>query len=269
MMPAPTVRATSWGHLQDELLREAWDPELHRHRSRFVFRGMSRAGDAPACSLMQLGGPYTWLEAHLIRNFRKYAPHASVQEDTVWHWMVLGQHHGLPTRLVDWTWSPMVALHFATQDPACMSDDGVVWAVHVDDAMGLSPDPIRRVWRRQGSLALDIETLASAIPSLEEMAAMAADPWAVFFEPPSLDARIVNQYAVFSALSDPTLTMGAWLERPDVHAAVRARRVILPASLKWEVRDKLDQSNMTERVLMPGLDGLCRWLRRYYGRRTG
>ena len=91
-----------------------------------------------------------------------------------------------------------------------------------------------------------------------------ADDFVLFLEPPSLDDRIVNQYALFSLMSAPDASLDAWVERH--HDLVR--KIVVPADLKWEVRDKLDQANITERVLFPGLDGLSSWLRRYYLPRT-
>jgi hypothetical protein len=82
----------------------------------------------------------------------------------------------------------------------------------------------------------------------------------LFFEPPSLDERIVNQFAFFSIMTDPIAILDDWLvKHPDLY-----RRIIIPAELKWEVRDKLDQANITERVLFPGIDGLASWLKRHY-----
>jgi hypothetical protein len=42
------------------------------------------------------------------------------------------------------------------------------------------------------------------------------------------------------------------------------KRVLIPSKIKWEIRDKLDQANINERVIYPGLDGLSRWLARHY-----
>lgn len=82
----------------------------------------------------------------------------------------------------------------------------------------------------------------------------------LFFEPPSIDERIVNQFAFFSVMPDATYVLDDWLqEQPDLW-----RKIIIPAELKWEIRDKLDQGNITERVLFPGMDGLSHWLRRHY-----
>jgi hypothetical protein len=70
----------------------------------------------------------------------------------------------------------------------------------------------------------------------------------------------VNQYSLFSLLSQPDRALDEWLRaHPELF-----RRVVVPADLKWEVRDKLDEANVTERVLIPGLDGLSSWLARFY-----
>ena len=89
--------------------------------------------------------------------------------------------------------------------------------------------------------------------------------FAVFFEPPALDDRIVNQFAYFSVLSDPALSFDDWLaSRAPGDPAVSWTKIIIPASIKWEVRDKLDQANLNERTLLGGLDDLRSWLRRHY-----
>ena len=86
----------------------------------------------------------------------------------------------------------------------------------------------------------------------------------LFFEPPSLDDRIVNQFALFSLMSRAD---GAARTTGSRAPASSCRRIVIPAELKWEVRDKLDQANITERVLFPGLDGLAPWLKRYFAPR--
>lgn len=259
------VRAESWVDLQERLFEGSWREALGRHRSPFAFRGMARCDYGLKTSLMRLGGDFAEHEGHLLRNFRKYAHRDSVREDSAWNWMALAQHHGLPTRLLDWTFSPFVALHIATEDPAQFDADGVVWCVDYVRANRHLPRALREVLDAEGSDVFTVEMLARAAPTLREFDGLGPEAFVVFLEPPSMDDRIVNQFALFALMSGPTARLDRWLERrPDL-----ARRVVIPASLKWEVRDKLDQANITERVLYPGLDGLSRWLRRYYSPRCG
>ena len=70
--------------------------------------------------------------------------------------------------------------------------------------------------------------------------------------------------ALFATMSSATGVLDTWL---SVHDGL-SRRIIVAAELKWEVRDKLDQANITERVLFPGLDGLATWLKRYFSPRS-
>jgi len=254
------VRAESWGHLHELLFADSWRDRLQRFRSDFAFRGRARPDEPLVPSLVRLGGETRRLETHLLRNFRKYAARGDVPADSVWNWLALGQHHGLPTRLLDWTYSPYVALHFVTADLTRYDEDGVVWLVDYVRAHERVPERLRTALDREGANLFTPELLAEAAPTIDALQRLGEEPFALFLEPPSLDERIVNQYALFSLVSDVALPLDRWLED---HQEL-ARRVVVPAELKWEVRDKLDQANITERVLFPGLDGLSSWLARHY-----
>ncbi len=256
------IRAESWTHLHELLFADSWHEGLARHRSDFVFRGEGLREARLATSLQRLGGAPEQVEPHLLRSFRKYAQRTDVPEDSLWHWLALGKHHGLPTRLLDWTYSPYVALHFATALPHQLERDGAIWLVDFVKTNRLLPRQLQEGLDEEGMNALSGEILRQTAPTLREFDRL-GDDFVVFFEPPALDQRIVNQYALFSLMPSPHARMDDWLERhPEL-----ARRLVLPAELKWEVRDKLDQANITERVLFPGLDGLATWLKRYFSPR--
>ncbi|HET7145610.1 MAG TPA: FRG domain-containing protein [Gaiellaceae bacterium] len=251
-------RATTWLELQELLFADAWNDRLGLFRSSYAYRGCSDARADLSSGLVRIGGDPE-LERQLMRAFRKYATQDAVPHDTAWDWLALGQHHGLPTRLLDWTYSPYVALHFATHNREKYDRDGVVWCIDYVRAHEQLPGDLRTQLREEGANVFTTELLDRAAPRLTDLERY-GDELVLFVEPPSFDARIVNQYALFSVISRADGRLDEWAERQDGIA----QRVVVPAELKWEVRDKLDQANITERVLFPGLDGLSRWLARYY-----
>lgn len=252
---------SSWPDLMEQLFVDSWNPEIMRHRSPYAFRGLSNKDYELSTRLMRLGGNYAGVERHLLRNFRKYAlDDVPKGKDSFWKWLAVAQHFGLPTRLLDWTFSPFVAAHFATCDLERYDVDGAIWCVNFIETNKLLPKKLQHLLDIDGALNLTIEMLDHAVASLPEFDSLALDSFAVFLDPPSLDGRIVNQYALFSMMSNPLALLNDWLEsRPKLF-----RKIVIPARLKWEIRDKLDKANITERTLFPGLDGLAGWLARYY-----
>ncbi|HEU5099502.1 MAG TPA: FRG domain-containing protein [Roseiflexaceae bacterium] len=255
-----TIVVERWDKLNQILYVGSWKENLQRFRSDFAYRGLSSTRHDLQTSLMRLGDNSADLEQHLLRAFRRYAYRYASFADSLWNWLALAQHHGLPTRLLDFTYSPYVALHFATANPAHEHEDALVWCVDYVRGIQFLPDRLKSILRDEGASVFTAEMLSSGAQSLPAFGRLADAPFVAFFEPPSFDDRIVNQFALFALMSQATTRLDDWLQDHDELAF----QVLIPAALKGEVRDKLDQANITERVLLPGLDGLSAWLARYY-----
>jgi FRG domain len=246
-----------------ELMKALYDIPMGRHdryRSDFVYRGLANKAWPLATSLKRLSPGAADVEVPLLRNFAKYSKPGEIPSSDLLFKLSVAQHHGLPTRLMDWTVSPKVAAHFATFEEEHYDKDGVIWCADVVKARSFLPRKLQEKLQNERAFLFSIEMLDS-IHSLEEFDNLGArNAFALFFEPPSLDDRIVNQGAIMSVMPGVGSDIGKFLRNNNL-----AYRIIIPKKLKWELRDKLDQDNVTERMLFPGLDGLSRWLKRYYG----
>jgi hypothetical protein len=270
----PVETPTSWHRMVDTLYAGSFDKKLDRFRSPYVFRGTTQIWPLRT-SLHRMQHPpelIPKIERALRRNFKKYAhSDATAAGDSDWRWLVIAQHHGLPTRLLDWTFSPFAALHFATEELEDMDQDGEIWMVDFIETRRWLPESMLQVLTDDFAWGFSVEMLEKRFPRVEELEVLKglAPEFVLFFEPPSLDPRIVNQSGLFSLMNQPHADLGAWLARKTRERPKLAKRVIVPAALKWEIRDKLDQMNLTERVIYPGLDGLSKWLKRWYSPKSG
>ena len=241
------------------------DPATGRRRSTGVFRGSPDAGQPLLTALDKLGGagaPHgkADLEEFILRSFIRYSrPYLVTPPVNDWEVLVAAQHHGLPTRLLDWTYSPLVAAHFATVDPAATTDRAV-WRLDW-----------KAVHRRFGlpELALLIQDLEGLFGegrtfSPSGLFAQRADakPFACMLEPPSLDVRIVAQSAAFTLCSDKRRPFDAFLEAHDLAGSLT--KLVIPAADRGRIRDQLDLVSVDERRLFPDLDGVAEHLKRYY-----
>jgi hypothetical protein len=203
-----------------------------------MFRGQAREWPLlPSIARLppQLAGYETWgvFENDLIERFAKHAkPLLLAQPSDLEEWLVHAQHHGVPTRLLDWTTNPLKALFWAVEDPRNERRDGVVWA--------FSP----KHWR---------EDVLAPTPLLDD------DRLTPYF-PKQINTRVIAQEGCFVAFPlpegrrrlQPMNDVRAY--RKDVRALAKLR---VPAASKATLRIELRVLGITHRSLYPDLGGIA------------
>ena len=258
------VTVASLGDLIDKVTPTEPDPQTGRRRDSGIYRGDADARWPLLTSLDKLGGalpPHSkaGLEEHILRNFLRYSRPYLPHPENDWEVLVTAQHHGLPTRLLDWTYSPLVAAHFATLEGDAAADR-VVWRLdwkRVHQFFKL-PELAFLIEDLQGILGGDRPLTPWTLFS----APRNAKPFACMLEPPSLNPRIVAQSATFTLCSDKHQSFDSFLEKHGLGSALT--KFIIPAKETARFRDQLDLVDVDERRLFPDLDGVAAEMRRYY-----
>lgn len=173
-------------------------------------------------------------EAAVLDEFERLSvPHLGNRIiSSTWDLLALAQHHGLPTRLLDWSTNPLVALWFAVEKPPERGRDAAIWAFNVDRSSVVNHD--------KSPFAL---------------------PTTKIFRPKHHDSRIVAQSGWF--------TVHKFMDRSGHFSALEKiktnvpslRKLIFPKRYFASIRDDLSRCGINRASLFPDLSGLCDQLR--------
>ncbi len=189
-----------------------------------IYRGVSRE-DYRLIPSMGRKNYNVDLERVVIGMFKRQAlPYTSFVPTTDWEWLTLAQHHGLPTRLLDWTRNPLVALYFAVNtDNSC---DGAVYINREDlniIKVGEQPDPF------------GIEVVSKFLPN-------------------HINNRIIAQDSLFTIHPKPS----------EIFDNSMIDKYIISHKLKAGIKKALAKYGIHPRTLFPDLDGLSSYIKWHY-----
>jgi len=107
--------------------------ETQFNSGSYLFRGQSEDWPLkPKIGRGTLKDDFLAQEQNLLEEFRlRSRPHLVTPERNPWDLLAIAQHHGMSTRLLDWSQNALAALWFAVKDDPKEGDHGVVWGLPV------------------------------------------------------------------------------------------------------------------------------------------
>jgi hypothetical protein len=216
------------------------------------------------------------IENDLYEEFQRCAVQLRVEttpeEDWDWDSYFLMQHHGAPTRLLDFSDGALMALHFAVRNKARNdAADAIVYALdpfllgsHLDEL----PETKRaeKQWKRYArkhpsdELEED-ESERVYLPAIEEDLKELSPPSVpMLLEFPHITRRVAAQRSRFLVFgTDP-----AWLATEAEKSDRLIKSIIVDGGSCYRIRRELKESGITESVIFPDLDGLGREMRQLW-----
>ncbi len=164
-----------------------------------------------------------------------------------WEWLALAQHHGLPTRLLDWSTNPLVALYFAVGDP--ISD------LDVTKEQLTKKDYV-------GDAAFYFLTIKSAFVDVNKVKKPLEHKYVNIYKPPHVSGRIRAQSGVFTIQPDPKQPLNERLKSKAI------RKYRIPYAIREELRKELRLFGVHHASIFPDLDGLSKYLQNVMSERS-
>jgi hypothetical protein len=255
-MLIPPIPFPSWTLLQERLAN---------YDHRWGFRGMGSATWQLQTSLERLlVSPVVEAERYLLTTFQRRAHHY-VRDcpnlDDYLEWLALMQHHGAPTRLLDCTRSPYVALFFALERSLDPNGQSSVWAIDVDACKQsainiLNPSPLGT----NAAVSLGKpDVFQQAFMREHDSTGPPSVPCVAPIQPFRMNERLTIQQGLFLCPAQVTLGFEGNLNAMSL-SGTRVEKLVFPSNLRTEVLAELNKMNINRASLFPGIDGFAQSL---------
>lgn len=215
----------------------AYIEDTFQDQSLILYRGQPQ--DLPLCPGIARNeltyGELLDAEREMLAMFERHSiPFLESAPPTRWDWIALAQHHQLPTRLLDWSLNPLTALWFAVQEPPIDGKDGVLWILAPEDEDEATDEEKQRLEFSRYSL----------------------------FSPSHVSLRMPAQGSWFTV--HKTLAQEPYFEPLERSSEFSSKltKVRIPADKFAHFRFNLNKFGINHASVMPGLDGLGRYIGR-------
>ncbi len=251
--------------------------EQHRNTlgGQLWYRGASNSAYNLAPSIYRhpkarISSEYEKLEKDLISRFRQRSiPFLASSPDNLWDTLFLMQHHRVPTRLLDWTENPFIALFFALinaphkvrpNGSVQYTQDAAVWLLRPEHWNKLSFNT--HIFDREIPLPSDTE-VASYSPA-GSFLAMREYPIAIYGS--HNNPRIVAQRGVFTVFGHSAEAMDQLAVNSKFIGASDTPLIKLIIGKRYinRIRSTLADYGFTDSVVFPDLEGLAAEMRRQF-----